>query len=289
MLIRISCVQKKFFLKAQCCQMCSLEGLGIKFKHTKKTIIRIIQAIVDMLHSTRPSSASWASSFLVALFPWLLWLHRFLQGAFCHGNAFQSIVPLAGQVRGKMTFGQRSVFIYLFLWDERNEGHGGDDTLKKVFREQQKVGRGNKSWRQACGAPGGCKWRHSSSHVCAACPHLRQTHVVLIHRMRTDSFTLSPSLSLPRTLSCVSSSIPSTLPSLPFLLLWQQSSFLSRYIFPFHISHIPCQHLFYTVSPSWWCPSSFISPLSLLNTSAFVVLVIHSNLRSLKYFPTGAL
>lgn len=67
-----------------------------------------------------------------------------------------------------------------------------------LFASTRKVGRRNKSQEQACGAPGGRKRRHSSSsHVCAAlrCPHLRRTHVVLIHRMRTDSFTLSASLS----------------------------------------------------------------------------------------------
>lgn len=71
--------------------------------------------------------------------------------------------------------------------------------------------------------------------MCAALrrPHLRQTHVVLIHCMQTASFRLSASPSL-RNLSRVSSSIPSALPLLPFLRLWQQSPFLSQYILPFH-------------------------------------------------------
>lgn len=116
--------------------------------------------------------------------------------------------------------------------------------------------------------PGGRKSRHSfltCAWAALRCPHLRQTHVVLIHCIRTDSFTLSASLSPPKNLSSVSSSIPSVRLLSPYLCLWQQPSFLSPCVFPFCISHVPCQHLFYIVSPSFvfFFPSfspHFVSP-----------------------------
>lgn len=80
---------------------------------------RISQTMVDTLPCTRPSSASRASGFNAVLFPWLLWPHRFLQGAFCHGNAYQSIVLCAGWLRGKTTLEQKSVCIYLFVLQDR--------------------------------------------------------------------------------------------------------------------------------------------------------------------------
>lgn len=224
------------------------------------------------------------------LFPWLFWPHRFLQGASRHGNAYQSIVLFARPSKREDDLGTKEC-IYLFaLRDEGDERRVGDDTFKVFFFfcERQKIGRRNKFWKQACGAPGGCKWRHSSSHVCAAlrCPHLRQTHVVLIRRIRTDSFALSASPSPPTNPSRVSSSIPSVLPLLPFLHLWQQSSFLSQYIFPFLYFSYPLPTYF--LRRFTFLLSSFFPSLCLLNTPAICVPVIHSILKSLKYFPTGA-
>lgn len=127
--------------------------------------------------------------------------------------------------------------------------------------------------------PGGRKSRHSfltCAWAALRCPHLRQTHVVLIHCIRTDSFTLSASRP-PKNLSRVSSSIPSVRLLSPYLCLWQQPSFLSPCVFPFCISHVPCQHLFYIVSPSFvffFLP--FPPTLCLLNTPALALLVIHS-------------
>lgn len=124
--------------------------------------------------------------------------------------------------------------------------------------------------------------------MCAAlrCPHLRQRHVVLIHRIGTGSFPLSASTSPPKTslvslhlshqpclcsLSCFFDS------SLPF---FHNTYFL--FIFLISLANI----FFHMVSP--FLLKSFLPLLSLLNTSVISVLVIHSTLKSLKYFPTGA-
>ena len=131
------------------------------------------------------------------------------------------------------------------------------------FRERQRVGRRNKFWKQVCGTPGGCKWRHSflacvrsiavSSPQADTCGFNPPYTERLLHYICISFFP-------PKPLSCVSSS-KSQRSSLwsHFWFLWQQSSFLSQNAFPFHISHIPCQHLYYIVSPFCF-PPHFISP-----------------------------
>lgn len=75
-----------------------------------------------------------------------------------------------------------------------------------------------------------------SLHVCAAfrCPHLRQTHVVLIHRIQADSF---------------SPSFPSTKTSLVTLHLFIISTFYTCDS-TFTIHSCFCQQLFNMVSPN---------------------------------------
>lgn len=103
-----------------------------------------------------------------------------------------------------MTSQQKSVFIYLFLRGESDGGRGGIDTffLRAAESWQEK----NKILENRRAAPPAGP-SDSSSRVCAVlpCPHLRQTHMVLIHHMRTaDSFTLSASPSHPEPfLSCL--------------------------------------------------------------------------------------
>lgn len=191
---------------------------------------------------TRHSGASCVPAFPVASFPWLLWPHRFLQGASCHGNAFQSIVLLTAQ-EGRCPCNKR---LYLFIcfarrtrWRPQRRRHA------QGFCKQQKVGRRDRFWKQACGAPGGCKWRRCSSHVCAVlrCPHLRQTHVVLIHHLWMDSFTLPLSWLFIHPISPTLAPIPASLTAV-FL------SFTIHITF-FYISHIPwwCLCLFFVFSP----------------------------------------
>lgn len=159
-----------------------------------------------------------------------------------------------------MTSQQKTVFIYLLFvrrtrWTPPWRRHA-----KSFFSfcKQQKAGRRNELWKWACSAPGGCKWRHCSSHVCAAlrCPHLRQTHVVSIH-----SFTLSACLFPSKTsfwsLHLHLFIISLTYAALPASLTACRPFFHNTFFV--EISHIPCQHLFYIVSPFWWS-LFFVSP-----------------------------
>lgn len=78
------------------------------------------------------------------------------------------------------------------------------------------------------------------SRMCAAlwCPHLRQAHVVLIHRTQTDSFTLSASLSLPKTsLASLHLSHKSRLWS-HFCLFDSSLPFFSQHIFLISLANI---------------------------------------------------
>lgn len=87
------------------------------------------------------------------------------------------------------------VCIYLSVWGDRRSG----DDMLKVFASteswQEKINCENKRAVPLMGASDGIR----SSHVCAAlrCPHLRQTHVVLISCIWTHSFTLRLHLFLP--------------------------------------------------------------------------------------------
>lgn len=122
-------------------------------------------------------------------------------------------------------------------------------------------------------------------HMCAAlwCPHLRQAHVVLIHRTQTDSFTLSASLSLPKTsLASPHLSHQSRLWS-HFCLFDSSLPFFSQYIFLISLANI-----FFALCPIFDGLSFFSPSLFHLNTPAISVLVIHSTLKSLKHVPTGA-
>lgn len=140
----------------------------------------------------------------------------------------------------------------------------------KKFSEQHKVGRINKFWKQASllVVSDGIRSLHACSTLWR--PHLRQTHVVLIHCTRVDSFTLSASLPLCKTHLCLFIH--------PISLVFAPTpASLTAITFPFHISHVPCQHLLLHCFTFF-----FNSPDFLLNTSAI-------SLKSLKYFPTGAL
>lgn len=106
---KIQSSQFFFFLKSSCfvvwMETTQKQDDGMRLKNSTA---RNIQCL--MTSNTRPSGASWASGFPAAFFPWLLWPHRFLQGASCHGNAFQSIVPLTGQ-EGRWPCNKR-LFVY---------------------------------------------------------------------------------------------------------------------------------------------------------------------------------
>lgn len=125
----------------------SREMKNISSKWYKNLEQKTSRAQRDILRSTRPSSASRESGFPAALFPWLLWSHRFLQRASCHGNAHQSIVLLVGRVRGKMTLEQTSAFIYLLCETKEMK-----DALKVFLGAAESW---QEKWILACGAPGG--------------------------------------------------------------------------------------------------------------------------------------
>lgn len=242
--------------------------------------------MVDTLSSTGPSSASWASGFNAALFPWLPWPHRFLQGASCHGNAYQSIVLFAGWVRGKMTSEQKSVFIYLFC--ETDKRRGVDDMLK-VFASSTKLA--GEFWKRARGTPGGCKWRHSFlACVCSVVVSSPQAdtcgfnplytnkllHSIFISFSPQKIFLMSPHLSHQ---TCFCSRFCLFDSSLPF---FHDMYFLFISLISLANIFSTLFHLFAEVS------LLFFPTLCLLNTSAISILVIPSTQKSLIYFPTGA-
>lgn len=118
-------------------------------KFIKRSGERKIHSMVDILGSNRPSSAPWASGFPAALFPWLLWPHRFLQRASCHGNAYQSFVLFAGRVKREDDLGTKGS-IYLFaLRDERDEGRGGDGALQVFASGRELAGEMNPGNKRA--------------------------------------------------------------------------------------------------------------------------------------------
>lgn len=129
-----------------------------------------------------------------ALFPWCLWLHRFLQRASCHGNAYQHVLVQADSVRGDK---QRSYAVINFTCSLRF-------CFIIILLQKQRLWRGcarrfcerQKNWQEKEILSMGVNDGIRSSHVCATSlrPHLGQTHVVSIHWAWTDAFTLSVSL-----------------------------------------------------------------------------------------------
>lgn len=122
----------------------------------------------------------------------------------------------------------------------------------KSFCEHRKLAGENKLWKQACGTPDGCEWRHSFlACVRSAAVSSPQADTCGFNQLYMDPLLHSASASFPppQSPACVSSFIPSVSSVLLFLLLWQPPSFLSQYIVSFYISHILCQHLFCIVSP----------------------------------------
>lgn len=168
--------------------------------------------------------------------------------------------------------------------------------MLKVFASteswQEKINCENKRAVPLMGASDGIR----SSHVCAAlrCPHLRQTHVVLISCIWTHSFTLRLHLFLPPKAPLVSlrSSHQSRLcccsccsdSHLPF---FHNTSFPFTFLISFANIFSASFHLFFPSSS--FQPSPFPAAFSLLNTSAVCVLAIQSTWKSLNGIPTGRL
>lgn len=101
-----------------------------------------------------------------------------------------SIVLLAEWVKGRWPWNKRA---YLFIasrgrWKMQWRWH------VRSFCQQ----RWQEKYILEMIAPGWVQVTAFVPRMCAAlwCPHLRQAHVVLIHRIQTDSFTLSALLSL---------------------------------------------------------------------------------------------
>lgn len=150
-----------------------------------------------------------------------------------------------------MTLQQKTICL-LLLRDEIDEGLSSVDVPKTFFFFLQTVWKLEGVlyfWKQACGAHGGCRWRQGF-FACVRCAHLRQSHVVLIHCMRTDSLLNLQSFS-PPTLHGVSVPVTPALPRLAFFHFWHQPSCLlprQQLLSPPHLCWILWYHIFETLS-----------------------------------------